>query len=60
MKMFATMGFSFERKEGIFEHRGGGATVLTPVLSTYTKPHINTASESSSPFWADTKCFALS
>lgn len=59
MKMFVAMGFGFERKEGIFEYRGGGDTVLTQVLSTYTKPHINTTSESSSPFWADTKCFAL-
>lgn len=53
--MFKTIGFGFETKNGISEHREGGAKVL----STYTKPPINTTSESSSPFWADTKCSAL-
>ena len=40
-------------------NRGGGAKVLTPVPSAYSKHHIVTTSASSHPSWVDTKWSAL-
>ena len=49
--MFKMIRFGFERKNSTCEHGGGGATVLTQVLSTYAEPHKGTTSKSSRPFW---------
>lgn len=53
------MGFGFERKGSISEHRRVVVAALTQELSTYTKPHTNATFGCSSPSWADTKCSAL-